>query len=158
MDRHSPDTPELEKTLISAVPPAEVTAAPASRPHVEFVTGSGPGLEAETQALLRVRLRAAAFILCAAVIAFFVRDLFLADAPAFWFRAITLLGLLALTGRLVAPKELSLGALRGLEAAMFGLIALYLGVYEYELVLTKAREGNPAFELAAVKSCVLYFF
>ncbi|HLJ10062.1 MAG TPA: serine/threonine-protein kinase [Planctomycetaceae bacterium] len=152
------DLSALDQTVIGAIPAAHETANGASpAAKVEFVSGSGPKLETETQALLRIRLRAAAIVLLVAVAAFFVRGFFVEDSPARWAQVIVVLAMAAVVS-VLTWKALTLSQLRWIEAATFALIAIYLGIYERELVLLKADVGNPAFELAAVKSCVLYFF
>ena len=115
-------------------------------------------METETQALLRIRLRAAATILLVAVAAFLLRGFFIKDAPARFVQAAVAVILAVVLAVLSSKSELTLRQLRGVEVGIFALITVYLGYYQYELVLMKANAGNPAFELAAVKSCVLYFF
>lgn len=151
------DSPELEETIV-APQPTDYSLGAATAPRVEFISGSGPKLETETQALLRVRLRAAAIVLLAAVGTFFVRGFFVQDAPARWVQAAVAVCMAGVVGLLSTKSMPSLPRLRQLEFATFGLIGVYLGIYEYELVLVKANAGNPIFELAAIKSCVLYFF
>jgi serine/threonine-protein kinase len=148
----------LEETLVVPAPQAGAPPSTAPRGMVEIVTGSGLGMEHETHALLRVRLRAAALVLFVGIGVFFVRDLFITNAPVFVLRGITVIILAAATGILSSRIVFSLPRLRQIEVGLFSLTSLYLGVYQYQLVLAKAHEGNPTFELAAVKSCVLYFF
>ena len=158
MSPDQPPIPTLEETIV--VPPGWQESTNASQPHghVEFVAGSGPRLESETESLLRGRLRAAAMVLLAGAVAFFVRDLFLQDAPALWFRVLTLAGVSGMAAVLGAPVAFTLRKLRRFEVTLFGLTAFFLGAYQYQVVLVKANEGNPAFELAAIKSFMLYFF
>jgi serine/threonine-protein kinase len=148
----------LDETMVIPAPTTESVRTRPGRGLVEIVAGMGPQLEQETQVLLRVRLRAASLMLFAGIGAFFVRDLFVADAPIFWFRLTTVVLLGGVTTILSSRIAFTLKQLRGIEIALFGLTSLYLAVYQYQLVLSKANEGNPIFELAAVKSCVLYFF
>ena len=131
------------------------TAPPA---RVELVTGSRPRIEHETEALLRVRLRAAAIVLLIAVVSFFVRGFFIEDANVRLLQGIVSAVLAAFVAVLSSRRPLSLAVLRWCELGIFGLITAYLGMYEYQLVLAKAKAGNVTFELAAIKSCVLYFF
>jgi serine/threonine-protein kinase len=148
----------LDETIVVPAPTTKSLRSRPGRGHVEIVAGTGPQLEHETQTLLRIRLRAAALVLFAGIGAFFVRDLFVSDAPIFWFRLATVLLLGGATAILSSRILFTLRQLRGIEVALFSLTSLYLAVYQYQLVLSKANEGNPVFELAAVKSCVLYFF
>jgi len=159
MNSINPDSSAFEETLIGGFSESEGSHSgdsPAGK--VEFVSGSGPRLETETQELLRVRLRAAALVLLLAVMAFFVRGLFIEDAPARDAQVLVSVVLGAVVALLTSQRELPLVQLRRIEVGIFSLIAVYLGIYQYKLVLLKATAGNPAFELAAVKSCVLYFF
>jgi serine/threonine-protein kinase len=149
----------MDETIVVPSPQQSVsTTMNRPRGQVELVAGSGPQMEQETERLLRIRLRACALILFVSVLAFYIRDFFVADAPVFFFRTATLVTLGAATFVLSTRACFSLWKLRAIEIGMFALISLYLAVYQYELVLTKARQGNPTFELAAVKSCVLYYF
>jgi serine/threonine-protein kinase len=153
------DTSAFEATLIG--PSAEQDSSlssGSSAARVELVSGSGPNLESETQALLRVRLRAASIVLSAAVGAFFLRSFLVEDAPARIPQAGVFCVLAAVVVVLSSKRSISLAQLRLWEVGIFALLILYLGYYEFRLVLTKARAGNPIFELAAFKSCILYFF
>ncbi|MGQ0635332.1 MAG: serine/threonine-protein kinase [Planctomycetaceae bacterium] len=158
MTPRPPEPAQLEETLVVSPLSADTDRSADSQRRVQLVAGSGSRLEGETQSVLRVRLRAAALVLFAGVGAFFIRDWFIPDAPLGWFRAATLALFAAAVTILSSSAPLSLKRLRVIEAAMFGLIALYLGVYEYQLVLRKARAGDPTYALAAIKSCILYFF
>lgn len=149
---------QLDETIVVASAAIAPSRSGATPPKVELVSGAGPRLDSETQALLRVRLRAAAVVLLAALTAFLVRDLFIADSPVFWFRLCSATALAGVVGALASRIPFTLAQLRAIEAAVFGMIVVYLGVYEYKLVLMKARAGNPVYELAAIKSCILYFF
>jgi eukaryotic-like serine/threonine-protein kinase len=153
-----PSPLNLEETLV--VPPPQVDSSRTNLPRgvVEIVADAGLGMEHETQALLRVRLRAATLVLFAGIGVYFIRDLFITDAPAFVFRGITVIILAAATGILSSKLVFSLARLRQVEIGLFTLTSLYLAAYQYQLVLSKATVGNATFQLAAVKSCVLYFF
>src|SRR5579872_21471 len=153
------DLSALDATVIGAIPDESLSLrekSPAAR--VELVSGSVPRIENETEALLRIRLRAAAIVLLVAVAAFFIRSFFVEDAPVRWLQGMVSAVLAVIVAVLSSRKPISLAQLRWCELAIFGLISGYLGMYEYQLVLAKAHAGNPIFELAAIKSCVLYFF
>jgi serine/threonine-protein kinase len=159
MQTQNLETSAFEETIIGYVsePDSSVaTGPPVAR--VELVSGSRPRMETETQALLRVRLRAAAIVLLLGVGAFLLRGFFIKDAPARFAQSAVSVILAAIIAVLYSKRELTLRQLRSVEVGIFALLAVYLGYYEYELVLMKANAGNPVFELAAVKSCVLYFF
>src|SRR5262245_27704932 len=159
MQSHNVNSSRLEVTLIGQSPDDEsLLSETAPAAHVELVAGSGPGMETETQTLLRNRLRAAAIVLLAGVGSFFVRSFLVEDAPARGAQIAVSVLLAAVIGSLTARRSFTLPQLRLTEYGVFGMMIAYLGYYEYRLVLMKAVEGNPVYELAAVKSCVLYFF
>jgi serine/threonine-protein kinase len=93
-----------------------------------------------------------------AVVAFFIRGLFIEDAPARGAQLLVVMSVGTALAVLTSRRELSLTQLRRIEVGIFSVISIYLSIYQYKLVLLKATAGNPAFELAAIKSCVLYFF
>src|SRR5262245_37432578 len=153
------DSSAFEATLIGPTPEQDASPARSAwEARVELVSGSGPGMDTETQALLRIRLRAASIVLLAAVGAFFIRSFLVEDAPARIPQAGVFCVLAAVVGILSSRRPLSLSQLRQYEVGIFALLIIYLGYYEFRLVLTKARAGNPIFELAAFKGCILYFF
>src|SRR5436190_2895963 len=149
----------LDATVIRPLP--DETSSPAESAEagrVELVSGSRPRIENETEALLRVRLKPAAIVLLIAVASFFVRGFFVEDANVRWLQGFVVAILAIFVVVLSSPRTISLPHLRWCEVGIFGLITAYLGIYEYQLVLAKAKAGSPIFELAAIKSCVLYFF
>jgi serine/threonine-protein kinase len=160
MPENEPSTvPALAQTIIAAPPDSGWSAATSEpAPRIELVAGDAPRLEAETKALLRMRLKGAALILMAAVASFALRDLFLEVAPGFGIRLVTIGAVAASFALLTWRQALSLRQLRLVELALFGVMAWFLATYQYQLVLLKARAGSATFQLAAVKSCVLYFF
>ena len=157
MDSREIDSSALDATLIGA-PLDESSSLRETAARVELVSGSRPRIESETEALLRIRLRAAAIVLLLAVVSFFVRGFFFDDANVRWLQAVVSAVLAVFVAVLSSRRTINLPALRWCELAIFGLISVYLGMYEYQLVLAKATAGNAVFELAAIKSCVLYFF
>ena len=149
----------LDATLIGTLPDENSLlreSLPAAR--VELVSGSRPRIENETEALLRVRLRAAAIVLSIAVVSFFIRGFFVEGANVRWLQGLVSAILVVFVAVLSSRRTIGLAQLRRCELGIFGLMSAYLGMYEYQLVLVKANAGNPIFELAAVQSCVLYFF
>ena len=159
MNPQNQDTSALDATIIGQLPGEDSLLsreAPAGR--IEIVSGSVPRMETETQALLRIRLRAAAIVLLLAVGAFFFRGFFFKDAPARWEQGTISVTIAVVLAVLSSARTLTLDQLRQIEAGIFWLILIYLGIYEYKLVLAKANAGSPIFELAAIKSCILYFF
>lgn len=156
----SPPLPssQIEETIVVTHPTAAGDNSHPSHGPVDIIVGAAPQLDSETQKLLRTRLRAAALVLLVAIASFFVRDLFIPDAPLFWFRAGTGATFCVVLFVLSSRIPLTLTQLRMIETGVFTLISLYLGVYQYKLVMSKVRAGNPIFELAAIKSCILYFF
>jgi serine/threonine-protein kinase len=159
MSHSESDASAFDETIIGSIPGVEASfLAPRSGARVELISGSSPGMETETQALLRIRLRAAAIVLLAAVVAFYIRGFFVSDAAARGAQAGISLVMAAIVAALSSWRAFSLAQLRRFEVGIFSLLTLYLGYYQYELVLVKARAGNPIFELAAIKSCILYFF
>jgi serine/threonine-protein kinase len=153
------DSSAFEATLIGQSPEHDPSSSRnISDARVELVSGSGPGMDTETEALLRVRLRAASIVLLVAVGAFFVRSFLVEDAPARTPQAGVFCILAIVVAILSSKQSISLSRLRQFEIGIFAMLTVYLGYYEFRLVLTKAREGNPIFQLAAIKSCILYFF
>src|SRR5947207_13925141 len=139
MQTQNLDKSALEETIIGPAPEPESSVyggPPVAR--VELVSGTRPRMEQETQALLRIRLRAAAIVLLLGVGAFFLRGFFIQDAPARFVQAGVSVILAAVIAVLFSKRELTLRQLRAIEAGIFALIAVYLGYYEYALVLMKA--------------------
>lgn len=149
---------DVQATLIApgTAPQAVAKSDPQARP--ELLVGTRPRLEGETRELLRIRLIAVASILLAAVSLFLVRDLFLLSHPSLTSRLVMTAVLGTSISLLVFRRELTMFELRVIEAGTFAAMALYLVVYEYELVVIQAEAGNPAFQLGAIKSCLLYSF
>lgn len=112
----------------------------------------------ETRALLQQRLRAAATVLFAAVGCYFLRSFCIPNPPVQGIHGIVtvILGVTIVLFWMAPP--LTLMQLRVAEVGLFAVTSLFLAAYEYKIVLLKAEQGNPVFALAAIKSCVLYFF
>ena len=157
--RQNPD--DLEKTLLESPLAADSNiSSRGDKPHahIEMASLASAQLENETRALLRKRLFAAAVVLFASVGLFLLRSFFLSDAPVRGLHALVTMALGVSIVVLWISPGLTLSRLRIGEIGLFAVTALFLGAYEYNLVLNKALEGNPIYELAAMKSCVLYFF
>src|SRR5262245_11500727 len=116
-------------------------------PQREFVAGSGPHLTQETQALLRLRLRAAAFILLVGFGAFLVRHIVgvLAGEPL----DPLLLGVHLLVVFVLAYSSLplcrqcpvSLRKLRVAELVIFGLPAVFFLLLQQRVTLSDVARG-----------------
>lgn len=150
---------DIEETVLVPQPASERSRTAGSHPHIQLITGSNPQMRNETRALLRVRLEAVATIFLMAECMFYIRSWFLIDQPVHSvfhaFEFIILCGSLLLLWK---GPPLSLLQLRVAEVGLFAMASLFLAVYQYRLVLIKAVEGDPIYELAAIKSCVVYFF
>jgi serine/threonine-protein kinase len=122
--------------------PAEVGG-----PKREFVAGSGPQLTKETQALLRLRLRAAAFILLVGFGVFLVRHVVgvLTSEPLHPFLlsvhllVVLVLGFLSLT--LCRQCPVSMRKLRVTELIIFGLPALFFLLLQQRVTLDEVARG-----------------
>ena len=143
-------------TTVATVPPTVTGFAPEPAPQAV----SPPRLMTETQALLRIRLRMATFLLLMGFLIFFVRNLLLTDRVAWLavFHGFVVIVLAAAVARLSLGTSPSLGQLRTIEAAVFGLITVFLASAQYHIVLARARENEATLALAAIKNTVLYVF
>src|SRR5437879_5037323 len=143
MNAQESDSSALDATLIGALPDESSSlreSSPAAR--VELVAGSRPRIEHETEALLRVRLRAAAIVLLIAVVSFFIRGFFVEDANVRWLQGAVSSVLAIFVAVLSSRRAINLAQLRWCVLGIFGLISAYLGLRDYQLVLTKANAGN----------------
>src|SRR6516225_195536 len=116
-------------------------------PKWEVVEGSGPHLTKETQALLRLRLRAAAFILLVGFGVFLVRHVVgvLTGEPLDpWLLGFHVLVVLVL-GFCAAPLcrhcTVSVTQLRISELIIFGLPAVFFLMVQHRVTLEDARRG-----------------
>jgi serine/threonine-protein kinase len=113
-----------------------------THPKVELVTGSRPMLSAETRDLLRIRLRVGTSLLLLATVFFVIRG-FLgydlrpesAGGVGVLYRTVIFITLSACAAVLWSSLRLSMGELRAIEAAVFGIpclvfIALHLRMFE----------------------------
>lgn len=148
---------DLAETMLLP-PAAEASTRSDASFHAELVAGTQPQLDAETRPLLRQRLQVASLVLSGAIALFFLRNLFLPDAPQVWLQALVA-GLLAMCCYwLTRAEQASLQTLRKVELLVFGSTSAYLAAYQYAYVLEKTQEGDPVFALAAIKSNVMYVF
>src|SRR5262245_19861559 len=116
-------------------------------PQREFVAGSGPHLTDETQALLRLRLRAAAFILLVGFGAVLVRHVVgvLTGEPldplllGAHILVVLVLGFLSLP--LCRQCPVSLRKLRVAELIIFGLPALFFLLLQRRMTLDEVARG-----------------
>jgi tRNA A-37 threonylcarbamoyl transferase component Bud32 len=155
-----------EKTPVSGRKQAQQGTATDSLPSelsqgqagVELVRGVRRHLDDETQALLRQRLRACAVILFISVFAYWVRSLFLDDAPMQGLEFLISGALLVSIYQLSSGKGWSLRSLRRAEVGLFWSGSIFLCIYQFTLLRHKAHAGDATAALGAMKSCVIYFF
>jgi len=146
---------------------SEVIAVPRSgtRPKVELVTGSRPMLSAETRELLRNRLRVGTSLLLLATVFFVVRGIWgydlrpeSAGGVGVIYRTVIFVTLFACAGLLWSRLPLSMGELRSIEAAVFGipcLVFIALHVRSFERV---AHPVHPDQVRYAVQVCSMMWF
>jgi len=142
----------------------EYVSADAARSEGSFAPKAGvvnqgqPKLATETQALLRVRLRAATFVLFLGYILFFIRNVLLPHH-------ILKLALLHATVLLVqgsamvllwSRRPVSLRRLRQIEVVVFGLSVVFIAAAQYRVILLYALANDATMSLAMVKSSVMY--
>ena len=133
-------------------------SAVTTRARVALVRGEQPQLAAETKTLLQNRLRAAVIVLFLAVTTFFLRSFVVKDSPIPLFQAVVAAILGGSVILLSPPRAFTLRRLRQAELTLFGITSLFLGFYQYKLILAKAQANDAAGALGAMKSCVIYFF
>src|SRR5262245_54642516 len=135
----------LDETLV--VPALDDTPAKACRPRMEIVEGSGPHLTAETQVLLRLRLKAAAIILLIGFAAFLVRHVIgvLTGEPLHpLLLGCHILVCVALTlsaMRLCRQCPLSMRKLQIAELVVFGLPAIFFLLLQHRVTLDDVARG-----------------
>jgi serine/threonine-protein kinase len=128
-------------------PPAANARAKAGRAMPAIIAGSGPHLTAETQALLRSRLRAAAFILLIGFAVFLVRHIVgvLLDEPldpVLLVCHVLVVVVLAVCSLPLCRKcPVSLGKLRAAELVIFGLPAVFFLLLQKRMTLVEAAQG-----------------
>src|SRR5579863_4298203 len=114
MNLENRDLSAIDATLLGPISGEESleAAGHSAAPRVEIISGTAPRLETETQALLRIRLQAAAIVLLAGVAAFFVRGFFVEGAPARAAQVVVSGVLAAVVATLASKRALSLSQLR----------------------------------------------
>ncbi len=129
-------------------------------PKIEVVVGGEHALSAETEALLRVRLRAASMLLLIAFLVFFIRGLLLAhrDVMLETLHAFVLLVLAGSTVLLSSRRPIEMGRLRTIEVTVFGMVVLFLAIGQYRLLVQYGRHEDQTLAVTTMKSSVLYLF
>src|SRR6516162_730445 len=143
--QQGPLSPLGDETIPS---PANGGAQPkVCRPKRAIVNGSGPHLTAETQVLLRLRLRAAAFILLIGFSVFLVRHVVGVisgeplDPLLLGFHVLVVLVLGFSSMPLCRKCPVSLRKLRAAEMVIFGLPAVFFLLLQRRLTLDYAARG-----------------
>jgi serine/threonine-protein kinase len=135
-----------DETILQPGAPARERATVCS-PRREVVAGSGPHLSQETQALLRLRLRAAALILLIGFGVFLIRHVVgaLTGEPLspvlLGFHVLVVLVLAVCAAPLCRHRTVSLRALRAAELVIFGLPAGFFLLLQHHVVLEDAGQG-----------------
>lgn len=116
-------------------------------PKREIVTGSGPHLTAETQALLRLRLRASALILLVGFGVFLIRHIVGAltteplDPLLLGFHILVVIVLTFCSLPLCRHCTVSIRKLRMAELIVFGLPALFFLLLQHRMILIDVDRG-----------------
>jgi eukaryotic-like serine/threonine-protein kinase len=148
------------ETTIEYTPRTPAPEGDSFAPRRAVLEGSDPRLSAETQALLRVRLRAASLVLLVGFGLFFARDLLLSgrDRTIQVFHATLLAFLAASRAWLSGRRAVTLRRLRAIELAIFGLSALFFATVQYRHVLLHIRRDDVVGAVATIKGSVLFLF
>ncbi|MDX1962690.1 MAG: serine/threonine-protein kinase [Pirellulales bacterium] len=118
---------------------------------IQLVEGSKPGLSSELTTLLRDRLRSAALVLCTGFTLFFIRNFFIYgldqwDALLLWGINGMVAAVLAVCAFSLCRKcAHSLGKLRMMELAIFGLPALFFLLYNVLYINRWQATQDPAY-------------
>jgi len=136
--------------------------------EASFISSSTPRFTDESKPLLRIRLKAAAWIACFGVLLFFVRDLVSAGLGAtedypinltvLGFHLFVLLAIGISAGLLSTSRPLSLRQLRGLEMLVFWLVIAYLALDQYRAVVKHAGAGEGPMVLVVFRSFMFGYF
>jgi serine/threonine-protein kinase len=143
--QQAPRSPLGDETILS--PADDGAPSRVCRPKRAIVSGSGPHLTAETQGLLRLRLRAAAFILLVGFSVFLVRHIVgvIAGEPfdpvllGFHVLVVLVLGFSSLP--LCRKCPVSLRKLRVAELVIFGLPAVFFLLLQRRMTLDEVARG-----------------
>lgn len=122
-------------TGLPNVPDSEGTSG------VALISPGRPSSSAEPRSLVRARLIAATLIMFGAIGIFFLRSFFLWFAPVQVLHSLVVLGLGLCLVLLRSPVAITLRQLRGLELVIFGVVTLFLGVYQYALVSHRLEDA-----------------
>jgi serine/threonine-protein kinase len=160
IDYHAPVDGEPARPSPTTLPSATGEGGPS--PRVEVVTGSGVHLSDETRSLLRVRIRAVALAMSCAFGAFLVRNLGLAghylDPLLVVFHTFVVAAFLASFAALSGRRPISMGRLRALELALFGMTIAFFVTTHYRIVQLRVAEGDRVMLMATVKNTILFVF
>jgi hypothetical protein len=120
----------IQPTVIyhPAASPSGPNSVDVSRANVGFVAGDRPHFSAETAALLRSRLSAAASVMAVVMGAAFIGNLLQGVTTLWWLRGLVLLMTAGAALLLRSRTSLSLAKLRGLELLVFGSVAFQLSL------------------------------
>ncbi len=116
--------------------------------------GTGADLSSETDALRQVRLRAAALLLLVAPSISLARSILIGDSLVLLVAAVVTAqgaAIALLSDRRPVPPHL----LKALECGIFGLMAVYLAIRQYDTMRLEAGRGDAVAIWAAFKDSVL---
>jgi eukaryotic-like serine/threonine-protein kinase len=158
-----PRSPDGLATTLDLTPASQASTAPeASRPYqVPVVRAGGPNLSAETQTLLRERLRAATLLLSFGFGVFFVRNLILFETKDVFLMAFhaTMVAIVVGSFALLSGRRpLASWHLRGIEVAVFGLSSVFFATVQYKMMIQRVTDGESALLVASVKSTVIFTY
>lgn len=145
--------PDLDDTLIVAGHPPR-----SGGPQIELVREGDSEPESEIARLLRRRLSAAGVVMFAAVMTFYIRGFVVGDVPTNPLRGTMTASLCGMIAILASPQRFSLRHLRFIELALVGVTGLFVGMYEYDLILHRLQLGGASLALAGLQGCVTYIF
>lgn len=139
-------------------------AVPAAPRRVELVLGAGPRMSAETQVLLRQRLRSVSAVVTLGFTLFLLRQVLSADFVNTGLREVLYLqigvmgALLTVTLTMRRRKWYSLAGLRWAELAIFGLPGFFLVVLQYQTVLLNANRGEHQWLMFNLMLCIAFWY
>jgi hypothetical protein len=145
--------PDLEDTLI-----VHAAAPRPDGPQIELVKEGDTEAESEIGRLLRRRLRATGIVLFGAVMTFYIRGFVVGDVPAHPLRGTMTASLCGMIAILAGPQRFTLRHLRLMELALIGMTGLFVGLYEYDLILYRLQQGGGSVALAGLQGCMTYAF
>jgi tRNA A-37 threonylcarbamoyl transferase component Bud32 len=129
-------------------------ASPAEeRAHVKLVAGTGPHLSTVTQSLRLRRLRAAALFLIAMQGLLLTWRVAIGGGGLWQLNVAMILGLGAAAGFLQGEGPISARRIKGVEAALFGLMVVYLALRQYHLIVHE--QDSPADLLAVGRGSMI---